>query len=70
MNECRTDERKLSNGDGLNYSTTRMLNSYLDGKAVLKYPEPRDVFPCDLIHSELCRSRTPPPSECYSEMRD
>lgn len=58
MNECRTDGRKLSNGDGLNYSTTRMLNSYLDGKAVLKYPEPRDVFPCDLIHSELCRPPT------------
>lgn len=24
---------------------------YLDGKNQMLYPEPRDVFPCDLIHS-------------------
>lgn len=27
---------------------------YLEGKAQLLYPEPRDVFPCELIHSEAC----------------
>ena len=26
-------------------------NRYLDGKNQMLYPEPRDVFPCDLIHS-------------------
>ena len=24
---------------------------YLDGKTTMLYPEPRDVFPCNLIHS-------------------
>ena len=27
------------------------LRRYLDGKNQMLYPEPRDVFPCDLIHS-------------------
>ena len=31
---------------------------YLDGKDKLLYPEPRDVFPCDLIHSDHCRPPT------------
>jgi glucose-6-phosphate isomerase len=31
-----------------------MINRYLDGKAQLLYPEPHDVFPCDLIHSDGC----------------
>lgn len=31
---------------------------YLDGKDKLLYPEPRDVFPCELIDSELCRPPT------------
>ena len=31
---------------------------YLEGKAQLLYPEPRDVFPCELINSDVCR----PPS--------
>mmetsp|Transcript_20351 Transcript_20351/g.56403 ORF Transcript_20351/g.56403 Transcript_20351/m.56403 type:complete len:668 (+) Transcript_20351:173-2176(+) len=59
MNECRTNGRQLdASGDGFNYSTTRMLNCYLEGKASLKYAEPMDVFPCDLIDSELCRPPT------------
>ena len=32
--------------------------SYLEGKARLLYPEPEDVFPCDIIDSELCRPPT------------
>ena len=31
---------------------------YLEGKARLLYPEPEDVFPCDLIDADHCR----PPS--------
>ena len=31
-----------------------MINKYLNGKAQLLYPEPKDVFPCDLIHNEGC----------------
>ena len=34
------------------------LLRYLDGKARLLYPEPEDVFPCDLIEADHCR----PPS--------
>lgn len=30
---------------------------YLEGKAQLLYPEPRDVFPCDLIHTEGCSAK-------------
>jgi len=36
----------------------RRLRRYLEGKARLLYPEPEDVFPCDLIDSDTCR----PPS--------
>ena len=36
----------------------RWLRRYLEGKARLLYPEPEDVFPCDLIDSDTCR----PPS--------
>ena len=36
----------------------RCLRRYLEGKARLLYPEPEDVFPCDLIDSDTCR----PPS--------
>ena len=31
---------------------------YLQGKAQLLYPEPRDVFPCELIEGEVCRPPT------------
>lgn len=34
------------------------LSRYLDGKDKLLYPEPRDVFPCDLIDSDHCRPPT------------
>jgi glucose-6-phosphate isomerase len=55
MNACRTQHRQPS---GFNYATTRLLNKYLAGKAQLIYPEPVDVFPCELIASESCRPPT------------
>lgn len=55
MNACRTQHRQPS---GFNYSTTRLLNRYLEGKAQLIYPDPVDVFPCELISSESCRPPT------------
>ena len=58
MNEKRTKGEKMSEADGFNPSTTAMLNRYLEGKAQLKYAEPEDVFPCDLIDSDECRPPT------------
>lgn len=58
VNTARTKSRKISSADGFNHSTTKLLNRYLDGKAQLLYPEPRDVFPCDLIESDTCRPPT------------
>jgi len=55
MNACRTQHREPH---GFNYATTRLLNRYLSGKAQLIYPEPADVFPCDLITSDSCRPPT------------
>ena len=43
--------RKIESKDGFNPSTERLLNRYLDGKTQLLYPEPKDVFPADLIKS-------------------
>lgn len=54
MAEARTRMRKVEITDGYNPSTRKLINKYLDGKAQLLYPEPRDVFPCDLIHNEGC----------------
>ena len=31
---------------------------YLAGKAQLLYPEPENVFPCDIIDSEACKPPT------------
>ncbi|CAL5218666.1 g372 [Coccomyxa viridis] len=58
MNMCRTQDRKVGPSDGFNHSTTKLLNRYLDGKARLLYPEPEDVFPCDLIDADHCRPPT------------
>ena len=58
MNQKRTKGEKMSDKDGFNPSTTAMLNRYLEGKAQLKYAEPEDVFPCDLIDSDECRPPT------------
>lgn len=54
MNSARTQNRLIETSDGFNFSTTRLMNRYLKGKTYLQYPEPRDVFPCDLIDSENC----------------
>ena len=54
MNSARTQKRLIEAGDGFNFSTTRLLNRYLKGKTFLQYPEPRDVFPCDILDSENC----------------
>jgi glucose-6-phosphate isomerase len=56
VNSTRTAGRAVSASDGLNVSTTNLLNRYLDGKAKLIYPEPHDVFPCDLLDNEWCRT--------------
>ena len=58
MNRARTENKKLSSGDGFNPSTMKMINRYLEGKAQLLYPEPKDVFPCDIINSDECRPPT------------
>ena len=58
MNVTRTKSRIVNASDGLNPSTTRLLNRYLEGKTELLYPEPEDVFPCDIIDSEHCRPPT------------
>ncbi len=50
MNQTRNKNRRVLPSDGFNSSTTRMMNKYLEGKTTLLYPEPRDVFPVDLLH--------------------
>ncbi|KAG2483453.1 hypothetical protein HYH03_017707 [Edaphochlamys debaryana] len=51
MNSARTRDRKVLPGDGFNYSTTRMINRYLEGKTQLMYPKGHDVFPIDILRS-------------------
>jgi glucose-6-phosphate isomerase len=50
MNQTRTKNRRVLPSDGFNSSTMRMMNKYLEGKTNLLYPEPRDVFPVNLLH--------------------
>lgn len=50
MNSTRTKNRMVLPSDGFNGSTTRLLNKYLEGKTSLVYPEPRPVFPSELIN--------------------
>ena len=52
MSEARTKNRNMDVTDGYNPSTRKMINRYLSGKTQQLYPEPRDVFPCDLIHGQ------------------
>eukprot|EP00877_Chromochloris_zofingiensis_P013262 jgi/Chrzof1/818/Cz01g30020.t1 len=49
MNEARNKHRFINDSDGFNYSTQRLINKYLAGKTQLLYPEPRDVFPVELL---------------------
>merc|ERR1711904_66018 len=57
MNSCRTKHHGVSRNDGYNYSTTKILNRYLRGKAQLTYPEPFTVFPNNLI-DKMSRNST------------
>jgi len=50
MNTARTKNRVILPTDGFNYSTTRMINKYLEGKSSLLYPEGHDYFPVELIN--------------------
>ncbi|GMH41089.1 hypothetical protein BSKO_08999 [Bryopsis sp. KO-2023] len=52
MNVTRTQDRKVRTDDGFNYSTTRLINKYLAGKNRLVYPEPKDVFPVDILNAK------------------
>ena len=54
MNATRTDARLVKSSDGFNISTTNLMNRYLAGKTQLLYPEPKDVFPCEIIDGEDC----------------
>ena len=58
INDTRTQKRLVKASDGFNSSTTKLMNRYLAGKTQLEYPEPEDVFPCDLIDSEYCKPPT------------
>ncbi|KAI3431268.1 hypothetical protein D9Q98_004329 [Chlorella vulgaris] len=57
MHTARTRSRRITITDGFNPSTRKMINRYLDGKNQMLYPEPQDIFPCDLIHSEECEAK-------------
>mmetsp|Transcript_4172 Transcript_4172/g.9691 ORF Transcript_4172/g.9691 Transcript_4172/m.9691 type:complete len:662 (+) Transcript_4172:57-2042(+) len=49
MHQSRTKSRTVAITDGFNYSTTRMMNKYLEGKTQMLYPEGHDTFPVDLL---------------------
>lgn len=49
MHQARTRGRPITPSDGFNYSTTRLINKYLEGKEQMLYPEGKDVFPINLI---------------------
>lgn len=64
MNSCRTKHHDVSRSDGYNYSTTRMLNRYLEGKAQLLYPResraavrgPSAAYQTECPTSPVCRA--------------
>ena len=51
-------DSKSSRNMFLNAQGADVLRRYLEGKARLLYPEPEDVFPCDLIDADHCRPPT------------
>lgn len=51
MNSARTRDRKVLPQDAFNYSTTRMINKYLEGKTHILYPEGHAVFPIDMLRA-------------------
>lgn len=62
MNASRTKGKAV---EGFNYSTTTLLNRYLEGKTQLLYPEPHDVFPSDILptHGVVSSPEGKPSSE-------
>jgi glucose-6-phosphate isomerase len=54
VHECRTESRRITPADAFNPSTRKLINRYLDGKEQRLYPEPRDVFPCNMINDMEC----------------
>lgn len=52
INNSRTKNQKVSTKDGFNASTMKMINRYLEGKTQILYPEPRDVFPVDILKTK------------------
>lgn len=52
INSCRTKNKKVGPNDGFNSSTRKLMNRYLEGKTQVLYPEPRDVFPVDILKSK------------------
>lgn len=51
MHTSRTKNRHVAPSDGFNYSTTRMINKYLEGKTQMLYPEGLDTFPAELMNT-------------------
>lgn len=49
MNDCRANGLPIA---GFSYSTTKLMQRYLDGKTQLEYPEPRDYFPVNILEAE------------------
>ncbi|KAJ9510214.1 hypothetical protein QJQ45_015693 [Haematococcus lacustris] len=49
MHTSRTRNRMVFSTDGFNYSTTRMINKYLEGKTQMMYAEGYDTFPVNLL---------------------
>lgn len=52
INRTRTKNSTVQSSDGFNPSTTRMINRYLKGKTQILYPEPKDVFPVEILKSK------------------
>eukprot|EP00210_Caulerpa_lentillifera_P005321 g5084.t1 len=52
INNCRTKNEKVKPTDGFNASTMKMINRYLEGKMQILYPEPKDVFPVDILKTK------------------
>lgn len=66
MHDARNTGRFISQSDGFSYSTTRLVNTYLKRKTKLVYPEPKDVFPVDILdeHKVLSIVNEPTEKEC------
>jgi hypothetical protein len=59
ISTTRTKGRRVNVNDGFVPSTRKIINRYLDGKNQRLYPEPKDVFPCDILQSSGGASTCP-----------